>query len=1014
MAAMAAVAIVVGSFSAAAQAASGTITGLVSDAGTSAPLAAANVRVTGTQIGAQTTADGHYTIRGVTAGTHDIQVNRIGYEAKHVSVSVTAGQTATANVTLSQAAFSLATVVTTVTGATSKAEISNTVATIDVAAKADESSAHSLGEMLSGQAAGVQVSSSGAAGGGSRIRIRGQNSLSLNNAPVVYVDGIKVNSDAGSLTSSSTQSSRFDDINPEEIESIDVLKGPAAATLYGTEAANGVIIITTKKGKAGTTRVSVFGENGISHDPAAGHYRDLWEGFDNNKVPGKHTQCQLVQVSQGTCHIDSLFHNNVLNQPSTTPIQNGYSRDVGMQVSGGTDRSQYFVSGEYNSIMGTYKMPQSEIDRLTAERGQAPEDFQIYPNADLKINLRANLSAQLGSKADFTVSSGYLDRDDRQPPNEDNSQGLMVDAIAGTAATDQVDSRGIPLGGYRTFPIGDILSQNGWSNINRFTNSLNVRVYPLSWLNLRGNVGYDYTAAMTDNSQYVNQGPVGSGRLGTVTNKREETGIYTIDLGATATTNLWRNIGSKLSIGSQAYRNYQSSTQGRGTTLPPGATTAGAGAVQTAVQATSESITLGNYAEEVLSFSDQLFVTGAARYDGNSAFGKNFKGVLYPKVGASWLLSQAGWFPRSDQLNSLRARFTYGTSGVQPGGNDATRYYSSTTADVLGVDTPGVTLNATGNASLKPEFSSEYEGGLDATVFNNHTTIELTYFNHHTKDALISRPLAPSLAGIQSVTANLGSVRNRGFEYTFNNRIIDNNNVGFDVQLTGSATKNNVITLGEGVTPVFTGNRSTQRNAPGYPLFGYWGFTYKYNDVNNDKIITPNELTFSDTSVFMGSSYPTIEMALNPRLELLHRKLAISAQFDHKEGDIKFDNTLRHQCSTGGQSCRALYDVDAGLAAQAAAQADNSYSYYTGQYENGKFTRLREVSVSYQLPDKIASHIHASRALLVATGRNLHVWTPYSGVDPEATVGNQDARGNEEYFSTPPLRFFTVRVNLTF
>ncbi len=1009
---MAAVAILVGSVSAAAQAASGTITGLVSDAGTGAPLSAANVRVTGTQIGAQTTADGHYTIRGVTAGTHDVQVNRIGYEAKHASVRVTAGQTTTSNITLSQAAFSLATVVTTVTGATSKAEISNTVATIDVAAKSDESSAHSLGEMLSGQAAGVQVSSSGAAGGGSRIRIRGQNSLSTDNAPVVYVDGIKVNSSAS--TGSSTGPSRFDDINPEEIESIDVLKGPAAATLYGTEAANGVIIITTKKGKAGTTRFSVFAENGISTDPIAGNYPDLWEGFDLKKVPGKATQCQLVQQSQGSCHIDSLFHNNVLNQPITTPIQHGYSRDIGMQVSGGTDRSQYFVSGEYNNIMGTYKMPQTEIDRLTAERGQAPADFQIYPNADLKINLRANLSAQLGSKADFTVSSGYLDRDDRQPQNEDNSQGLMVDAIAGTAATDGVDSRGIPLLGYRTFPIGDILSQNSWSNINRFTNSLNVRVYPVSWLNFRGNVGYDYTASMSDQSQYVNQGPVGSGRLGTVRNTRQETGIYTIDLGATATTNLWRNIGSKLSLGSQAYRNYQSSTYGQGTTLPPGATTANAGAVQTASQSTSESITLGNYAEEVLSFADQLFVTGAARYDGNSAFGKNFKGVLYPKVGASWLVSQASWFPRSDMLNSLRARFTYGTSGVQPGSNDATRYYGTTTADVLGVDTPGVTLSSTGNAALKPEFSAEYEGGFDATIFNNHSTIELTYFNHTTHDALINRPLAPSLAGISSVTSNLGSVRNRGFEYTLNNRIIDNNNVGLDVQLTGSATKNNVITLGEGVTPVFTGNRSTQRNAPGYPLFGYWGKTYTYNDANGDKIITPNELTFSDTSVFIGSSYPTIEMALNPRLELLHRKLAISAQFDHKEGDIKFYNTLRHQCSTGGQSCRGLYDVDAGFAMQAAAQADNSYSYYTGMYENGKFTRLRELSLSYQLPDKIASRIHASRALLVATGRNLHVWTPYSGTDPEATVGSGDARGNEEYFSTPPLRFFTVRVNLTF
>ena len=142
------------------------------------------------------------------------------------------------------------------TGAQKKAEIANTVASVDIATKAQETTANSLGQLLSGQAAGVQIISAGAAGGGSRIRIRGQSSLSLGNAPVVYVDGIKVNSDA--TTGSATRSSRFDDINPDEIETIDILKGPAAATLYGTEAANGVINITTKKGKCGIDALGVL------------------------------------------------------------------------------------------------------------------------------------------------------------------------------------------------------------------------------------------------------------------------------------------------------------------------------------------------------------------------------------------------------------------------------------------------------------------------------------------------------------------------------------------------------------------------------------------------------------------------------------------------------------------------------------------------------------------------------------------------------------------------------------
>jgi TonB-linked SusC/RagA family outer membrane protein len=1007
MAAMATIAIVVGSVSAAAQATTATVTGTITDAGTGAPLSSVNVRITDTQIGAQTSADGKYIIRGVTPGVHDLQVNRIGYEAKHTSITAVAGRTITANVQLSQAAFSLATVVTTVTGANSKAELSNTVATVDVAGKIDETSAHSLGEMLGGQAAGLQVISSGAAGSGSRIRIRGQNSLSLDNAPVVYIDGVKVNTESGSRTS------RFDDINPEEIETIDILKGPSAATLYGTEAANGVIIITTKKGKPGTTRYSVFSENGMSKFPQEGHFRDLWEGFDNS-TPGKHSKCLLVEQAQGKCHIDSLYHGDLLNNPAFTPITHGTSRDAGLQISGGSDKTQYFASGEYNNVMGPYRMPALEQARLETLRGEAVPDNQIYPNADRKINMRSNVSSQLGSKADFTISVGYLNRADRQPANEGSSQGIMVDAMAGLAATDTKDAQGVPLHGGRIYPMGDIFSQNNFSNVSRYTSSLNARFYPISWLNMRANFGYDYTGSHDASGTYFGQGPVGNGRDGVINDSRSERDVYTIDVGATAANDLWRHFASKLSVGTQAYRTFSQSTTTRGQQLPPGATTVGASATQSAGGSTSESITIGNYAEEVLSYADQLYITGAVRYDGNSAFGKNFKGVLYPKAGASWLLSQAGWFPQSNMLSSLRLRATYGTSGVQPGSNDATRYYAPITGTVLGVDLAGVSLAAVGNAALKPEFSAEYEGGFDATLFNNHSTLELTYFNHHTSDAIISRPLAPSLSGLATVRSNLGSVRNSGFEYTLNNRIIDNNRVGFDIQLTGSTDHNEIVTLGEGVTPVTSGDRDTQYSAPGYPLFGYWGKTYTYNDANKDGIIVPSEMTVSDTAIFIGSSYPTIEMAVNPRLELLHRKLAISAQFDHKEGLNKFNDTMRHQCSGGGQNCRALYDVNVGLAAQAAAQLDNNYNYYTGMYENGKFTRLREVSVSYQLPDMLARRIHSSRALLVVAGRNLHVWTPYSGFDPEATVGNSDSQGNEEYFSTPPLRFYTIRLNLTF
>lgn len=1031
IAAFAAVALLAPPARLAAQGALGTITGRVTDAGSGIPVSGAAVRIGTTPLGAQTDQDGRYTIRGVSPGTVEVQVNRIGYEAKKGTTTVTANGTATLDLTLTQAAFTLSDVVVTVTGAQRKAEITNTVASIDVAAKAEETTANSLSQLLGGQAAGVQIVSSGAAGAGSRIRIRGQSSVSRSNAPVVYIDGVKVNSSANA--SGNSGPSRFDDLNPDEIENIDILKGPAAATLYGTEAANGVINITTKKGRAGSTRWSFFGETGNSRDPQKGHYRDLWVSFDKTTTPGTLNECLLTQVALGACQIDSTYHGNVLNQDGLTPLVNGATNRIGLQVSGGTERNQYFLSGEFQKELGPYKMPQAEITRLEKERGASVPYTQIYPNADARTNLRSNLNSQLGSKADFNLSIGYLQRANRQVPNEDNSTGLMVDAIAGSARTDLCDRRdnisrngdpgcvGVPLNGYRSYPMGDILGQESVSNVNRFTSSFGARYYPLSWLSTRANLGFDFIINNSKSLRRYHQGPYGgTAYLGTVSNNRDESDQYTVDLGATATFNPWSRIGTKTSVGLQYYRTASYGTGASGSSLTPGATLVSAAAIQSSSESSSLTVTLGDYIEEVISYADRIFLNGGIRYDGNSSFGKSFKGVAYPHVGVSYLISDEGFFPKTDWVNSLRIRSAYGASGVQPSTTAASRYFSSTSATINGTDVPGVVLGALGNAHLKPEYSGEIEMGVDATVLKNKSTIEFTYYNKKTKDAIISRPIAPSISGLTSISDNLGSVRNQGLELTLNNRLIDNNNYGLDLQLTGSTNKNRVLTLGEGVTPISDGNRETLRQVPGYPLYGMWGKQVSWNEPGasgylrvDDVCQAVNSCRAADTAIYIGPSYPTKEFSIIPRFEMLHRKLAIGAQIDHKQGLNKFNNTLRHQ-SQGGMSAQGFWDPNATLEQQACTIAVNNYSTYTCMYENGMFTRLREITVSYQLPDKVTRRIRSSRATVVMAGRNLHVWTPYSGVDPEGTAGNSDSRGNEEYFITPPLRYYTIRLNLNF
>jgi TonB-linked SusC/RagA family outer membrane protein len=1020
---------------ASAQGQTGTIIGRVTDAATGAPISSVNVIIAGTQLGTLTGDDGRFALRNINAGAVELVVNRIGYEPKRVPVTVVANSSATANVTLTQAAFSLAAVVTTVTGQTRKVELANTTAQIPVADKIAELPVSTMGQVLNGRASGVQVVSQGVTGGGSRIRIRGTSSLSLSNDPVIIVDGVRISSGTGSLALGVGGSgpSRLDDINPDEIENIEIIKGPSAATLYGTEAANGVINITTKRGKAGKTRLSVYTENGIIKDPRKGAYPNMYALWGRTATSATPRICTLANTLPGatggaaTCSaVDSLSSGNILNIDSLTPIDQGNRQQYGAQISGGNDRVQFFVSGETENELGVYKMPDKEVARLQLARGVgALPSEQVRPNALGRNSLRANVSAQLAEKLFVQVSSAYVNSITRFPQNEDNSTGLMVDALGGQFNQSLTDAEGTRLQGYRSYPMGDILSVTTTQGINRFINSVAAQYNPLSWLATRATVGLDYTARLDKQYNRVGEGPNESTiRPGNAANTRTELSQQTVDLGATGSWGATSWLQTKTSVGMQYIRNLDQRSISSGLGLPPGILTVSAAATRTSSESTQEKRTLGYYAEEVLSIADKLFITGGVRRDAASAFGKDFRAVNYPKIGASWLVSEQGFFPKPEWLNTFRVRATYGASGQIPGPNDALRYFSPFSATLPnGSDAPSISLGALGNAKLKPEFSAETEAGFDLTLFNGKTNLVYTFYNKETTDALIQRQVAPSLAGLATRFENIGDIKNSGNEIELSQNVFDRTNFAASFTITASTNKNKMTKLAEGVPALFTGNRNTQRNQPGYPLYGLWGRTYTFQDKNNDGVLAyyapgsalagSSEITFSDSAVFIGPSFPTKEAAFSPTVELFGRKLRLSGQVDGKFGHKKFNNTLRHQCQ-GGASCRGLFDKSAPLETQAAAVAANVPGIFTGMYENGDFVRFREASASLTMPTRWANALRAERWNIVLTGRNLGVSTKYKGVDPEAAAASTDVRGNEEYFATAPQRYFTLRMNFNF
>jgi TonB-linked SusC/RagA family outer membrane protein len=1017
-AALAAAGLLGGAARADAQAATGVVTGRVTDAATGQPLGNVNLRVVGTQNGGQTNEEGTYTLRGVAAGAASLQVSRIGYTAQTVNVTVTAGQSVTQNVALGQAAFSLSAVVTTVTGQQRKVELANTTAQINLADKVAELPVANMGNVLSGRAAGVQVVNGGATGSGSRIRIRGQSSLSLSSNPVVIIDGVRMTASTNNIEvgTGGNGPSRLDDINPDEIENIEVIKGPSAATLYGTEAANGVISITTKKGRAGRTRYNFYGEAGLVNNSR--DFPDLYSLW--GKTPGQTTSrlCTLTNVLGG-CVVDSLSSGNILNIDSLSVIGQGNRQQYGGQVSGGTDRVQFFVSGETEGELGIYEMTARDQRNLQRLRGvSALPSEQLRPNALRRNSFRANLQSQLARNLQVQVAAGYINSLTRFPQNEDNSNGLMVQAMGANWRTDALDPAGDPLLGGRNWSAGEVFSRTAQQGINRFINSLAAQYTPTSWLTTRATFGFDMTARADRAWNRVNEGPyAGQGRLGQVDNYRTEQGQRTVDLGGTATNNIFRGVQAKTSLGMQFIRNLSVQTRGSGQTLPPGAVTVSQAAIRFSTEETIDRRTLGYYAEEVLSFNDKLFITGGVRRDAASAFGRDFRAVWYPKLGASYLLSEAGFFPRADWMNTLRVRATYGASGQIPGATSALRSFAANPLTLAGgVDAPSVSLDSLGNPGLKPEFSAELEAGFDLTLFNSRTNFELTYYDKDTKDAIIRRSIAPSIAGVLTRYENIGNIENRGIEIVLNQTVVDRSAFGASFTLTGSTNRNRMTSIAPGVSAIFTGNRQTQRNQPGYPLFGLWSRTYEYNDANNDGILAISEMTFTDSASFIGPTFPTRELAFSPTVELFNRKLRLYGQIDSKWGFRKFNNTKRHMCE-GGASCRGLYDKSAPLSEQAAALAVNqgrNGRVFAGMFEQGDFTRFREASIAYELPVGLARRARAERLNLILTGRNLGVITDYTGVDPESAQSNSDERGNEEFFATPPLRYITLRLNATF
>lgn len=970
----------------------GTITGRVVDAASRAPIPLAQIQLVGTTRGTITGDDGTFRIAGVRPGQYQVRALRIGFQASARQADVTSGGTSELEFALAPAAISLEQVVTTATGEQErKREIGSAVATLQPTID-QITSAQSVSQLITGKVSGVDVGqASGTVGGSSRIRIRGANSISLGNEPLIIVDGIKFNNSVGvdNVSGSNTIGvggqvpSRFNDINPEDIQSMEILKGPAAAAQYGTAAANGVIQITTKRGRTGSPRWSAYLEGGTIRDVTTYPANFAQTG---TRPSGSQTGfCDLDSQTLGLCtpNAGGLTSFNPLEQFS--PFINGHRGAYGASVTGGTDQVTYYLSGNYDKQQGVFAI-----------------------NTEQRASGRANLSVQLRDNWNVQLGTSYLADHLRLPQNDNNILGILPGGLLGGTADDSVAH------GYLAGQTPqEIFAINTRQDVQRFENSINTSYQPLPWLTATGVAGLDYLNRYDNELIPPNKVFFGDLPEGQRTSNPFSIYNYTLNGTLSAAFTPFTGIKSTTKVSGLFSKELVRGTLAFGAVLLGGTGSLAGSTARFAVGETNtDNKTVSTLVREDIAFRDRIFFSAALRNDKNSAFGQNFGSINYPSFTLSWVVNEESFFPKTNWVTSLRLRAANGRSGQKPNFRDAITFFNAQTVTVNNADVPGITVGGTGNIDLRPERSRETELGFDAGFFGERLGLEVTHYDKRTDDLLIAVPLPPSLGLTRTQFKNLGSVRNKGWEFQANARVLDINPAELNLIVSASTNDNEVVSLGEispgvPVPAIIFGN---QRHTVGVPLGSYFGRSVTFDDANGDGIIAASEITVSAEDVFLGNPLPKRQMAIAPELTLF-KMLRVSALIDHKGGYKLFNFTRRFRCAFG--VCQEAFDPNSPLLDQAANLAIN-FGTDALYVEDATFTKLRELSFTLIAPESLRRMVGGRAIELSIAGRNLHTWTDYKGFDPEI---NSEPGGNfttSDFLTLPPTRSWTARVNVTF
>ena len=953
----------VGSVQLAAQ--NGTVTGSVRDAVSQAPLAGAQISIAGTTLGMLTNNVGRYLLVNVPAGEQTVRVDLIGYGSTELTVTVPAGGAATADFNIRQDAIALEGVVVTGTaGQARRREVGNSISQV-VAEDIQYTAVTDFGDVLQGRTTGIQVNDhSGQVGAASQIRLRGNNSLQQGNNPLIYVDGVRLeNNPIGSDDEGAQTPSAFDMINPADIERMEVIKGPAATTLYGTEASSGVIQIFTKRGVAGAPAWTASVEQGLSVMPHQGPAADVNPSglfLNTCRDPGiLNHQTGEMGVDEPGCPESGSWFRNARHQ-----VYN-------LSVRGGGQNATYFVSGQYGDRQGV-----------------------VDPQGADNYNVRANITFQPAEGFNVQLNSSYARRNITWIPNGNNASGLYLNVLRG--------DRGYTPGNDDSL----VLENEILTHLDQYVTSLSVGWAPNSMFSHRMNVGIDYTS-----SDFIDF--KGWGFYEEATGDREIDQQFdrnlTFDYSGTFSYSPLNNITSDFSWGGQVYEEFNYRLNGFDELFAgPGEQVLGDGNNPRVSENRIIERSGGFFLQEVLGLNDKLFLTGGIRWDGFSTFGEGFGLAAYPKLQAAYTVSDEDFFP-FDWTETFKLRAAWGQSGKAPGAFDAKRTYEATSADE---QVPAVIIANLGNSDLGPEVSTELEYGADASFLNGRLIVEFTAFDQTTRDALICVQEAPSGGTEECTWRNLGEVKNWGTETMVNFVPVRTDNLEWDIGVNFTTNDSEITDLG----PLEDLGTSRQL---GFPLWIRWDDTL----TNPDAI---GELPDYEKGN-IGNLFPTETVGLNTRLTLwrsLTIDLVGEGQYGMvRPIGIAYQNVRRRVWP--GDGCPAIQDMyyslsgsgssrvaQMGLPASDIARCIGPYSDQGMWTDLADFFKIRSASITYRLPDGMVPG--ARSAQIGVAGKNLMTWTNYRGLDPEANDNGFGDSTPNEYYNMAPPRIFILNLSVNF